>query len=326
MTHRMRKLRGLALAALTVASLGVGLGGWRSAPKPAPGRPIVLVVHGRGLLDRDSAALRTEWTQALRRGTRNLGVDGLLGDDDVRLVWYADLLDSRSGEECETRASGGRERGASGKRELQQVAEFAGVLFGALAEMVADSQSAPLRSIAGDLRYLASPGTRCAVERRLLGAVDAAAREGRPVVLVAHSLGSVVAYRTLRERTEELRAPDLVQQFVTIGSPLGSGELRTLLLGEGDERGLVLPGRVRAWINVRDPNDGIAAHIDSVAGRKGERVRVREVMTSPAPTSDLAHDLGRYLTDPGAARAVAGAWCAAFGEKGKQPKGCGELR
>src|SRR5678815_1428589 len=59
------------------------------------GRPIVLLVHGRGMSDRDTAATRKMWQQALASGARTLTSESLIGDRDVRVVWYADVLDPR---------------------------------------------------------------------------------------------------------------------------------------------------------------------------------------------------------------------------------------
>src|ERR1051325_10072256 len=62
----------------------------------AAGRPVILIVHGRGMLERDTASLRAHWQRALESGGRGYTRAPLLADDDVRLVWYADALDPRS--------------------------------------------------------------------------------------------------------------------------------------------------------------------------------------------------------------------------------------
>ena len=74
------------------------------------GRPIVLLVHGRGMSDRDSAATRKMWQQALASGVRTITSEPLIGDRDVRVVWYADVLDPRSGASCEYGAGDPRAR------------------------------------------------------------------------------------------------------------------------------------------------------------------------------------------------------------------------
>ena len=76
------------------------------------GRPIVLLVHGRGMSDRDTAATRKMWQQALASGARTLTSESLIGDRDVRVVWYADVLDPRSGASCDYAAGDPRARRA----------------------------------------------------------------------------------------------------------------------------------------------------------------------------------------------------------------------
>src|SRR3954470_8046569 len=71
---------------------------YSSAPSRADlrDRPVVIVVHGRGQLGRDSAEVRRNALHALQEGSQSLVQQRLLTDDDVKLVWYADVLDARS--------------------------------------------------------------------------------------------------------------------------------------------------------------------------------------------------------------------------------------
>jgi hypothetical protein len=71
-------LRILALVALASSLL---------AGQEDRGRPIVLLVHGRGMSDRDSAATRKMWQQALASGARTITREPLITDRDVRVVW-----------------------------------------------------------------------------------------------------------------------------------------------------------------------------------------------------------------------------------------------
>ncbi len=74
------------------------------------------------------------------------------------------------------------------------------------------------------------------------------ALDGReaPTILIAHSLGTVVAYDVLREE------PDLfVPGIVTMGSPLSIGHFRRNLAREGENGDrLPVPGMLDRWINV----------------------------------------------------------------------------
>lgn len=92
--------------------------------------------------------------------------------------------------------------------------------------------------------------------------VAAAIRRNRPRVLLAHSLGSVVAYETL------FAHPDLsVEVLVTLGSPLGiPGVVFDRLEPRPDGRG-ARPANVRTWINISDRADPVAIP----SGRLGDR-------------------------------------------------------
>ena len=79
---------------------------------------------------------------------------------------------------------------------------------------------------------------------------DALAGTDGPVVVVAHSLGSIIAHDVLREAgAATLDVPLLV----TVGSPLGVTEVQDLV-----ERPLQVPTGVGAWRNVSDARDLVA--------------------------------------------------------------------
>lgn len=75
---------------------------------------------------------------------------------------------------------------------------------------------------------------------------DALADRDEPTILIAHSLGSVVAYDALREY------PDLfVPGMVTMGSPLSIGHFRrNLARGGEDADRLPVPEMLDRWVNV----------------------------------------------------------------------------
>src|SRR5690606_38385951 len=80
------------------------------APTRAPddGRPVVIIVHGRGELPGDSAAVTARWSRIVETRTSELAGTAVLRDDDVWVAWYADALDPLSSAVCtEVTASGG---------------------------------------------------------------------------------------------------------------------------------------------------------------------------------------------------------------------------
>ncbi len=100
------------------------------------------------------------------------------------------------------------------------------------------------------LTYLRDPDAR----QTSRGIVEAAMREHQPRVLIAHSLGSVVAYETLHAHPELT-----VDLWLTLGSPLGMPDVVRDRLDPAlvDGRGTKPPG-VRRWVNIADRGDLIS--------------------------------------------------------------------
>lgn len=81
--------------------------------------------------------------------------------------------------------------------------------------------------------------------------------DGDRILLIGHSLGSVIAYDALWELTHREPCPGKVDLFISIGSPLGMRFVQDRLLGfrQPQQR---LPCNIRRWVN-------IAAHGDITA-------------------------------------------------------------
>jgi pimeloyl-ACP methyl ester carboxylesterase len=296
-------LRTLALIAL-VSSLLAG--------QEDRGRPIVLLVHGRGMMDRDTAATRKMWQQALASGARTITAEPLIGDRDVRVVWYADVLDPRSGASCDYASGDPRARRAHGDdADFRSFLGVMGGILGVVTSLVDDSEaSTQLRGLAGDASFVADAGKRCASEQRLAAEIDRAKAEGRPIVIVAHSLGAIVAYDYLSARRDSL---PVVDRFVTMGSMVGYPELRRLLVGGAADDSLTRPAGVKAWVNLRNGQDVLAAPL-SIG---------RDVVTTPAPDEPDPHEMVGYLRSSSSAREILNGWCAAFTRA--RPRGCNEV-
>jgi hypothetical protein len=302
----------------------------RPAPFAAPAtqtspRPVVLLVHGRGLLGRDTTLLRRSAQRSLEAGARALTGQPLLADGDVRLVWYADVLDPRSAEGCDYAPDDRRARRiASADGELALFASQIGDVLGTIASFLSDdTANVEFRAIAGDLAYVSDARKRCAAERRLTSALVRASEEHRPVVMVAHSFGSIVAY-------DRLTAPyaragiGRVERLVTVGAMIGVPDLRRILFGDAAADSLTLPATVGSWVNVRNPGDALAAPLSLPGGAAPTSAAISELLTTDSGDAPDAHELDGYLRDPVTARAVLSAWCAAFGRGA--PAGCEALR
>jgi pimeloyl-ACP methyl ester carboxylesterase len=93
--------------------------------------------------------------------------------------------------------------------------------------------------------YTTQEPVRAEVDR-----IVAATLTEEPTVVVAHSLGTVVAYHVLRHDPRTLNVP----LFVTVGSPLGVRTIRDKF------RPLASPSPVRQWYNAFDPKDVVSLY------------------------------------------------------------------
>ncbi len=82
-------------------------------------------------------------------------------------------------------------------------------------------------------------------------------KKNEPVLLIGHSLGSVIAYDTLWELTHEEDLHGKID-FLSIGSPLGMHYVRRRLLGMHGKGKTTYPKLIRRWINLSSEGDIIA--------------------------------------------------------------------
>jgi pimeloyl-ACP methyl ester carboxylesterase len=271
----------------------------------AQSRPLVLIVHGRAQQWRDSAQVRREAFNALQDGARRIAGDPLIGEADVQLVWYADLLGSRAhtDDACSQLSTLTGAKRDVPVNAITFLAGIAGVLLDAAGNDSRSADSVDIRSLSGDLRYLADGDIRCASELRLAKSLDAARREKRPVILVSHSLGGLVSWDLL----SHLASPDkpAVARWVTIGSPVASAEIRQLVFGD-ETPSLAVPSSVASWVNVIGTSDPFAIAVnDSVRTVPG----VLDIRTEGEHSDP--HQLTSYLSDAATLRAIFGGWCEA---------------
>lgn len=105
-------------------------------------------------------------------------------------------------------------------------------------------------------RYLRDTNGIAAHTRRMLKVpLLAAAHGGHPVLLLAHSMGSVIAYDSLWELSHKTRERVLVDLLVTMGSPLGQRYMQTRLKGANETGHSRYPNNVRSWKNLAAVGD-----------------------------------------------------------------------
>lgn len=99
--------------------------------------------------------------------------------------------------------------------------------------------------------YLANPSAGMAVDALVKPRLS-----GSDLIIVSHSLGTVIAFKLLREM-EAAGVKVEVPLLITLGSPLGLDAVKSKL---GPPR--KKPASVKRWINFYDPGDFVALGID----------------------------------------------------------------
>jgi hypothetical protein len=79
--------------------------------------------------------------------------------------------------------------------------------------------------------------------------------ENEKVLLIGHSLGSVIAYDTLWELSHLEQLPGKVDLFLTLGSPLGMNYVQRRLMGADQKGKKQYPNNIRHWVNISSVGD-----------------------------------------------------------------------
>jgi hypothetical protein len=151
------------------------------------------------------------------------------------------------------------------------------------------------RTLAQVTRYLIDPD----VHKYAINQVSNHLTEDTRVV-IGHSLGSVVAYDTLRARPVKQQVPLLV----TLGSPLGLSAIRERLQPQPPG----FPTAVRRWVNIAAPDDIVAARYE--LNRLFNRGRPDDAVfedTQLVDNGSKPHEINFYLDKDCCGQAVANA-------------------
>lgn len=100
-------------------------------------------------------------------------------------------------------------------------------------------------------RYLSNDNGIADHTREMLKIVLRAACESqRPILLVAHSMGSIIAYDALWEMSRNSKDHAQIDRLLTMGSPLGQNYLQRRIHGHDREGLLRYPNNIRRWTNL----------------------------------------------------------------------------
>ena len=93
------------------------------------------------------------------------------------------------------------------------------------------------------------------VRRALKVQIEAATSAGRPILLLAHSMGSVIAFDALWQLSRLEERVVNIDLWLTMGSPLGQRYIQKRLLGSRETGSRRYPDNVRRWCNVSAVGD-----------------------------------------------------------------------
>jgi pimeloyl-ACP methyl ester carboxylesterase len=241
----------------------------------------IVMVHGAGNDLWGPASIKSRWFPALADGLAWHGVE--IAPDDVRIAFYGDLFreDPESGYEPPVDAAAAIATVEDVVKGIDPHVDLA-----ELTKLLTENHYD--RLLAQAAAYLQRPEVRTAARGRVEAAVGSDTQ-----VVVAHSLGTLVAYETLCAHPEWT-----VTDLVTIGCPLG-GDMIHDLLDPGPADGVgAWPGSVRTWTNIADPDDPAARN--ALSGRF-----VGEIVELHVDNGHRVHDPEPYLNNRWTGGAVA---------------------
>lgn len=100
-------------------------------------------------------------------------------------------------------------------------------------------------------RYNRNDNDVAQFSRRLLKMpLEAASAAGRPILLMAHSMGSVISFDALWQMSRSEHRNVAVDLWLTMGSPLGQRYIQKRLLGRDEAGERRFPNNIRRWANV----------------------------------------------------------------------------
>jgi len=252
------------------------------APQPKANRSL-LVVHGRDFKPGRDQYMEVT-TAAMRRGIERDFPD-CVGSFDLlqkHIAWYADLsadILTAAGKTYDVELDAGDRRNAlAALSELAPRKKFGIRMYdqlpgkSALPEFFADIGAPVLGAVGLKMPVIGrlardfaayfdessgyAESTRARVRDPLCRLMD----QGERIMLITHGTGSVIAYDVLWELSNDDRYSDRygackIEQWLTLGSPLGDRSVQKRLLGWKEKGGSRFPGNVISWHNLSAEDD-----------------------------------------------------------------------
>ena len=229
--------------------------GMKPKPDPVAHRPVLMRVLGNALARaseelaawlyaREQNFVLVSWTSLLYAERKDIAVD---------LPGVERLL------EQPTPTDADRREAAKLRRRFLRMWHLVGDSYPWLSRIVASS--ALKVTLADVRRYLSNrDGVADAIRQSLVDQVLEAWSAGERVLVIGHSLGSVIAYDSFWQLSREQRRTERIDLFLTLGSPLATRFIRKGLQGAGLRGVERYPDNIRRWVNVSARGEMVALH------------------------------------------------------------------
>jgi hypothetical protein len=252
-----------------------------------------------------AATLAAWWRTSLVEGlTRNLAI--AKPEIAFELVYWADVMHAKPYDNDPQPYVAAQGTGPL-PRHAPSLKDAANDLKNTLDKMstvlgTGDVLEAIKKRVAADLHgYHTDAKTRDELRRRVRTAIDAAHAKRHRILLLTHSMGSIVAFDVLAAMKPGADTPR-IDHLVTFGSPLGLHAVKAAARAQGFA--MQVPGNVQHWTNLADRRDHIALdarlETDYAANAAGVTVRdvyVRNGYVTPGGEAN-AHKVYGYLRAP----------------------------
>ena len=221
-------------------------------PKPTPEEHQAqlwrCLVHGVGRSDPDLAALLeanpdvfqlTDWNYLYYDHYKSLDRD---------LPWIEHLLTRTEASKEE------REQIRSWRSRMARVMYWIADLFPVLINLAPDP--AVKATVAETRRYFENTKNIASrIREKLKDQIKSAWLENRKILLIGHSMGSVISYDALWELGRKEGYQGKIDMFLTLGSPLGMRFVQHRLVDATVGNGIKYPNNIRQWLNISAMGD-----------------------------------------------------------------------
>lgn len=176
-----------------------------------------------------------------------------------------------------------------------------------------------IRSVLETKRYFSNgDDIACLIRELLKQQLRSAFSNNEKVLLIGHSLGSVIAYDTLWELSHLEHFKGNVDTFLTIGSPLGLKYIQNRLMGHQRHNKKKYPTNIRHWVNISSVGDQVA--LNNIFSESFKEMQTLNVIDSIEDHCEGIYNFFRneeglnchrsygYLVNPAVGKVIADWW------------------